>query len=122
MPTILIADDDQQIRTWVRQILEFKGYQVEEARDGKEVLAYVERVEPALILLDLFMPKVDGLEVLLHLRSCAKPVKILALSGNPISGYNACQTAKVFGAHDTIAKPFSAQDLLQKVESLLSTT
>jgi FixJ family two-component response regulator len=46
----------------------------------------------------------------------------LALSGNPINGYNVSQTAKVFGAHDILAKPFSGQYLLQRVEALLSTT
>jgi len=122
MPTILVVDDDQQIRAWVRWVLESKGYQIEEARDGKEALIYLERAEPTLILLDLFMPDVDGLEVLLSLRSRANPIKILAFSGNPINGYDACQAAKVFGAHETIGKPFSAQNLLQRVESLLSTT
>lgn len=84
--------------------------------------AYLEWAEPALILLDVFMPDVDGLEVLWYLRSRAKPVKILALSGNPINGYNLCHIAKVFGAHETLAKPFSGQDLLQRVEALLSKT
>ncbi|MDK2742499.1 MAG: response regulator [Nitrospira sp. BO4] len=121
MPTILVVDDDHQIRVWVRRILESKGYQVEEAGDGKEALAYLERAEPVLILLDIFMPNVDGLEVLLHLRLCAKPSKILVLSGNPINGFDVCRTAKVFGAHDIIVKPFSAQGLLQRIESLLST-
>ena len=120
MPTILVADDDDQIRVWVRRILESKGYQVEEARDGKEVLGYLKQAEPALVVLDLFMPNVDGLEVILYLRSCAKPVKILALSGNPINGYNTCRTAEVFGAHDTLVKPFDAETFMQHVEALLS--
>ena len=120
MPTILVADDDDQIRVWVRRILESKGYQVEEASDGKEVLGYLKQAEPALVVLDLFMPNVDGLEVILYLRSCAKPVKILALSGNPINGYNTCRTAEVFGAHDTLVKPFDAETFMQHVEALLS--
>jgi response regulator RpfG family c-di-GMP phosphodiesterase len=66
MPTILVADDDDQIRVWVRRILESKGDQVEEARDGKEVLGYLKQAEPALVVLDLFMPNVDGLEVILY--------------------------------------------------------
>ena len=120
MPTILVADDDDQIRVWVRRILESKGYQVEEARDGKEVLGYLKQAEPALVVLDLFMPNVDGLEVILYFRSCAKPVKILALSANPINGYNTCRTAEVFGAHDTLVKPFDAETFMQHVEALLS--
>jgi DNA-binding response OmpR family regulator len=120
MATILVADDDHQIRAWIRQILESKGYQVEEASDGKEALAYLEQAEPALVVLDLFMPNVDGLEVILNLRSCAKPVKILALSANPINGYNTCRTAEVFGAHDTLVKPFDAETFVLHVEALLS--
>ncbi len=120
MATILVADDDPQLRAWIRQILESRGYQVEEACDGKEALAYLERAEPAVVVLDLFMPNVDGLEVILSLRSCAKPVKILALSANPINGYNTCRTAEVFGAHDTMVKPFDAATLVQHVETLLS--
>ena len=120
MPTILVADDDDQIRVWVRRILESKGYQVEEARDGKEVLGYLKQAEPALVVLDLFMPNVDGLEVILYLRSCAKPVKILALSGNPINGYNTCRTAGVLGVHDTLVKLFDAETFVQHVEALLS--
>ncbi len=120
MATILVADDDHQIRAWIRQILESKGYQVEEVCDGKEALAYLKQTEPALVVLDLFMPNVDGLEVILYLRSCAKPVKILALSANPINGYNTCRTAEVFGAHDTLVKPFDAETLVEHVEALLS--
>ncbi len=120
MATILVADDDHQIRVWIRQILESKGYQVEEVSDGKEALAYLKQTEPALVVLDLFMPNVDGLEVILYLRSCAKPVKILALSANPINGYNTCRTAEVFGAHDTLVKPFDAETLVEHVEALLS--
>ncbi len=120
MATILVADDDPQIRAWIRRILESRGHQVEEARDGKEALAYLKQAEPALVVLDLFMPNVDGLEVILYLRSCAKPVKILALSANPIDGYNTCRTAEVFGAHDTMVKPFDAATFVQHVERLIS--
>ena len=60
MLTILVVDDDHQIRAWVRRTLEFNGYHVEVAGDGKEALAYLKWAEPALILLDLFMPNVDG--------------------------------------------------------------
>lgn len=120
MPTILVVDDDQQIRLWLRRLLEPKGYQVEEAGDGYAALAYLERAEPALVVLDLFMPKVEGLEIILHLRSQARSVKVLAISGNPIPGFNACEAARTFGAHDALAKPFSADLFLQRVEALLS--
>ncbi len=120
MANVLVVDDDPQIRTWLRSILEANGHQVEEARDGYAALAYLERAKPALVVLDIFLPKIDGLELIKHLRSSAKPIKILAMSGNPLPDYDACATAKAFGAHDILAKPFSAETFLKHVEALLS--
>ena len=120
MPTILIADDDPQIRGWLRYILESKGYEVMEACDGYAALACLERAEPALVVLDLFMPKFDGLEIVLYLRSCSKSVKVLAISGNPVPGFDACVTAKAFGAHEVLTKPFDAEMFLNRVEGVLS--
>jgi len=120
MATILVVDDDEQIRAWLRCLLEGKGYQVEEACDGYAALAYLERAEPALVVLDLFMPKVDGLEIMLHLRSCARSVNVLAISGSPIPGFDACVAAKAFGAHEVLTKPFDAEVFLLRVTTLLS--
>lgn len=120
MPIILVVDDDQQIRAWLCHILESKGYHVEQACDGEEALTILKRLEPALIVLDLFMPNVDGFEVILHLRGGAKPVKVLAMSGNPVDGYDASRTAKLFGASETMTKPFDAATFLQHVEMLLA--
>ncbi len=119
MPTILVVDDDPQLRGWLCRILEDRGHQVEAVGDGKAALDSLERTEPALIVLDLFMPNMDGAEVLLHLRSNAQAIKILAISGHLFNGYSMCETAKVLGAHDALAKPFSADELLQRVDTLL---
>jgi CheY-like chemotaxis protein len=124
MSMILVVDDDQQIRGWLRCVLEDKGYQVVEVGDGQDALAFIEQAEPALalIVLDLFMPNLDGPEVLCYLRANPRPVKILAISGHMINGYSLTQTAKVLGAHDALAKPFSSEEFLQRVEALLSHT
>ena len=119
-PTILVVDDEPPIREWLRSILEAKGYQVQEAHDGYAALACLERAKPALIVLDIFLPKVDGLDIILHIRSSAMPTKILGISGNQIPGYDVCKTAKVLGADEALAKPFSAEIFLQQVETLLS--
>jgi CheY-like chemotaxis protein len=119
MQGILVVDDDTQVRIWLRTILEDKGYQVEEASDGLEALVFLERTEPALVVLDLFMPNMDGAEVILHLRSNPHSVKILAISGQLFNGYSMCGTAKVLGAHDALAKPFSSEEFLQRVDALL---
>jgi len=122
MPTILVVDDEQQMRQWLRQLLEGKGYKVEEAGDGYAALAHLERGESALVVLDIFLPKIDGLDIIMHIRSSAKPAKILAISGNQIPGYDVCKTAKVLGADEALAKPFSAETFLKYVEMLLSKT
>lgn len=119
---ILIADDEQQLRGWLRHVLEDQGYVVEEVGDGKEVLSYLEQATPALIVLDLFMPNMDGPEVLSYLRLSAQPIKTLAISGQMFNGYNLISTARVLGAHDALAKPFTAQEFLHKVETLLCET
>lgn len=119
MPLILVADDDSQLRGWLRSVLEEKGYQVEEAVDGSEALTFLKRAEPALVVLDLFMPNMDGAEVLLYLRSRDRPIKVLAISGHIIDDFDLSQTAIVLGAHAAMGKPFSAKDFLQRVESLL---
>lgn len=120
MPTILVVDDEPQIRAWLRSILEANGYQVEEAHDGYAALAYLERAKPALVVLDIFLPKVGGLDIIMRIRSSAKPAKILGISGNQIPGYDVCKTAKVLGADEALAKPFSAEMFLKHVETLLS--
>ncbi len=120
MANILIVDDDPQIRVWLRHILEERGYQVEEVGDGKEALASLQRTEPALMVLDLFMPNMDGAEVLNYLRSKDRSIKTLAISGQIFGGYDLTQTAIVLGAHDALSKPFDAETFLNCVDALLS--
>ncbi|HWI41105.1 MAG TPA: response regulator, partial [Verrucomicrobiae bacterium] len=62
--TILVVDDEERIRTSLAGILEDEGYETVFARDGREALAMVEKEMPDLILLDIWMPKMDGLETL----------------------------------------------------------
>lgn len=122
MPAILVVDDDPHLRGWLRHILESKGYQVKEAGDGEEALVCIKLAEPALVVLDIFLPNMSGLEFILYTRSCPKPPKILAISGNLFNGDKMCRTAEVLGAQDALAKPFSAETFLQRVEALVSKT
>lgn len=120
MVTVLVVDDDQQIRVWLRRTLEGKGYEVQEAINGKSAVAYFERVEPALCVVDIFMDNMDGLKLIRHIRSRAYRSKILAISGNLFNGYKMCQTARALGAHDALTKPFDAETFLRHVAALLS--
>ncbi|HMS85779.1 MAG TPA: response regulator [Nitrospira sp.] len=102
------------------RLLEVKGYQIEEACNGKEALTSIEEARPVLVVLDIFMGDMDGIEVICSIRSCIQSTKILAISGNQFIGYRMCQTARVLGAHDALTKPFDAETFLCHVEALLS--
>ncbi len=120
MPLILIADDNQQIRGWLRAVLEAEGYRVIEAEDGREAMATIEREVPDLMILDMYLPVQDGLETILMLHNAQTPVKILAISGQPLQGCDILKIATAFGAHGVLEKPFSRELLLQQVLLLLS--
>lgn len=120
MPLILIADDNQQISGWLRAVLEAEGYRVSEAGDGREAMAFIEREGPDLMILDMYLPVQDGLETILLLQQMQSPVKILAISGQPLPGYDILKIAKAFGAHGVLEKPFSQESLLQQILALLS--
>jgi len=115
-PTVLVADDQEEVRDLVRQILE-PQFQVREARNGREVLDEVERLPVDLVILDLVMPDVEGIETLQILR-CRRPdLRVLVMSG--AFGGSFLQCARLLGAHAALKKPFSCDALLSSVHSLL---
>ncbi|HMS84696.1 MAG TPA: response regulator [Nitrospira sp.] len=120
MPTILIVDDDQLIREFLRIVLEENGYQVAEADSGKAAILYLEQVEPSLIILDMCLGDMNGLDILPYVHLRCQSAKILAISGRPFDGYKMCETAKVLGAHDALMKPFDVATLVQRVAALLA--
>jgi DNA-binding response OmpR family regulator len=120
MPNVLVAGDELQLRSWLRHLLESKGYQVEEASDGYAALACIERGRLALVVLDLSLPKVNGLEIIIYLQAHFPSLRILAICANLIEGIDTCRAATGLGAHDALAKPFSSEEFLQRVEALLS--
>ena len=121
MSTILVVDDDPQIRSLLRGLLAAEGHQVVEAKDGNEGLACFHRVHPDLVVLDIYMPDREGLETILLLRKSDPAVKILAISGGVPGGLDVCHLGKAFGAQVTLMKPFSAEEFRERVERLLNT-
>lgn len=111
---VLVVDDDETIRLMVERILRREQFQVDCARDGFEAIEKLARHDYSTILLDLMMPRVDGLGVLRYLtgnRSQSTPSVIL-MTANLEVGDAATQAAPVFGM---LAKPFDIQELITQV-------
>ena len=120
MSTILIAEDDQQIREALDRILRFEGYETVLAKDGAAALEAFDQHAPDAALLDVMMPFVDGLSVVRKLRDRGNRTPILMLTARQetpdrVAGLDA-------GAADYLAKPFELDELLARVRALLRRT
>jgi len=112
---ILIVDDDQRIINFLRSKLEASGYEVLTAGNGLEGLEQAQAQEPDLIVLDLLMPKMDGLEMLKELRSfSAVPVIILTAKGADADRIKGFQ----LGADDYLPKPFNPDELVARIKAI----
>ena len=121
MATILLIDDEESVRMIFQVALERAGYRVLTAENGKHGLRLLERQEVDVMLVDLLMPDMDGLELIPLLRKTRPAIKIIAISGG--SGeWDYLDAAKSLGAHDSLKKPFSFQELLLAVASQLKSS
>jgi DNA-binding response OmpR family regulator len=115
---VLIVDDDDGIRMTLRDILEDEGYDVFEARDGIEGLAAVEGYNPAVLLLDLNMPRMSGWELFQRLKDANIGVPTVIMT----AGRRAADEASRLNAAASLSKPFDMDDVLNTVERLLPQT
>jgi DNA-binding response OmpR family regulator len=116
---ILVVDDDVNVRDVVRRYLEHAGYHVELAGNGEQALSIAATAEPDLVVLDLMLPGVSGLEVCRLLRQRGQiPVVMLTARGEEDDRITGLQ----LGADDYIAKPFSPRELVLRVASVLRRT
>lgn len=115
-PVLLIVDDEERIRRLLKMYLEREGYQIDEAEDGETALEKARGFDYDLILLDLMLPGMDGLEVCEQLRETkATPVIMLTAKGeetNRVQGFEV-------GTDDYIVKPFSPREVVLRVKALL---
>lgn len=118
MATVLLIDDEEQVRTLFRTALEESGFRVLSAEHGKQGLSLFEREQIDLVLVDIFMPGMDGLELIQLLRSTRPDCKIVAMSGGS-GDWNYLDAAQHLGANATLKKPFSLQELLETVSTQL---
>ncbi len=116
-PHILVVDDDRAVRESLRRSLEFNGYTVSLASDGAEALAGISGTNPDAVVMDVMMPRLDGIETTRALRSVGNSVPILVLTardavGDRVEGLDA-------GADDYLSKPFALDELLARLRALL---
>jgi len=117
---ILVVDDDRAVRESLRRSLSFNGYSVELAQDGVEALDAITNNRPDALILDVMMPRLDGLEVCRQLRSTGDDLPILVLTARDsvserVAGLDA-------GADDYLPKPFALEELLARMRALLRRT
>ncbi|MEV4310774.1 response regulator transcription factor [Actinocrispum sp. NPDC049592] len=117
---ILVVDDDRAVRESLRRSLQFNGYQVEVAGDGQQALDTIAGSRPDAMVLDVMMPRLDGLQVCRQLRSSGDDLPILVLTARDlvsdrVAGLDA-------GADDYLPKPFALEELLARLRALLRRT
>lgn len=110
---ILIADDEVEFASTLATRLELRDYVTEIANSGEQTLEAVSRQVPDLLLLDLKMPDLDGLEVLAQLRENHKELKVIILTGH--GSFNSGNQGMALGAFDYIMKPVELSLLLEKI-------
>jgi two-component system response regulator MprA len=116
-PKILIVEDEEQIASFLRRGLTYEGYEVETVADGASALAKARDARPDLVVLDLMLPGMDGLEVCRRLRTAHSSLPILILTARDsvsdrVQGLDA-------GSDDYMVKPFALAELLARVRALL---
>ena len=120
MARVLVVDDDQVLRCALRVVLEAAGYNVMEAANGDAGLRLYRERGADLVLVDIFMPERDGLEVIRALRAAVPQPKMIAMSGGGRTGHlDILVAAAAFGAARTLRKPFEARALLAAIRDVL---
>ncbi|MFJ8436661.1 response regulator transcription factor [Kitasatospora sp. NPDC094019] len=115
--TVLVVEDDPGVRATLDQLLRFEGYRVLTATDGQGALELLERHRPDLAVVDVVMPRLDGLALCRMLRRRGDRLPVLVLTarhqlGDRVAGLDA-------GADDYLAKPFATEELLARIRALL---
>jgi two-component system response regulator (stage 0 sporulation protein F) len=112
-PSILVIDDQECVRMLLKLVLEGAGFQVSEATNGRQGLELFRERPSELVITDIAMPEMDGLDFILELTKAFLDIKVIALTG---FSSEESQKAKLLGARQIIQKPFDTQALLRAVQ------
>lgn len=114
-PLVLILDDHRQVLRFIEINLKLRGFEVITTTSGEEALAIIGEKRPDILLLDIIMPGIDGLEVLRRLRAFSQ-LPVIAFSASIIN----YDEAMKLGANAFMSKPFNVNDLADKIQSVLA--
>lgn len=118
-PRVLVVDDEPMVREVLARYLEQEGFDVSTAEDGEEALSAFESNRPDLVLLDLMLPRIDGLEVFRRMRAgSTTPVIMLTARGDETDRVVGLE----LGADDYVTKPFSPREVVARVRAVLRRT
>ena len=117
---ILLVEDTEQLNKALTTVLKRNSYVVDSAFDGEEALLFIEQYQYDLIILDIMLPKVNGLEVLKHIRESKNQTPVLLLTAKSTTEDKI--TGLDLGADDYLAKPFVIDELLARIRALLRRT
>jgi CheY-like chemotaxis protein len=120
MTKIMVVDDDVGFRRMTCRTLQGAGYEVVAYGDGRAALSKLEADAPDLMVTDIFMPEMEGLETIHRVRGLRPEMPIVAMSGVIIEGWDYLSVAKKFGADAALKKPFRFAELLDLIVKLLA--
>lgn len=118
--SILVVDDEPNTRAFLRLTLEMSGYEIHEAVDGVDALEKIEALEPDLVLLDVMMPRMDGLEVCRRVRQNPKTTDLPIVIVSAKTSVEATRQGLDAGASRYLTKPVTRDNLLETIREILN--
>jgi CheY-like chemotaxis protein len=118
---VLLVEDDDLVAKTLRMTLESQGYVVEAFTNGRKAVAHLEKASFDVMITDILMPDMDGLELIRAVRAISPALRIIAMSGGGTRGnQDFLQFAEAFGADALLAKPFTGEAMLAALRQVLA--
>ena len=118
VPSVLVVDDSLSARRALLQIMEDSGYEVHAARDGMEAIELIEQKQPCIVLADMEMPRMNGIELTTHMRAHEKTARLPVIMITSRSTRKHREQAEAAGVSAYLTKPFSEDELMERIEAL----